>query len=354
MENVISSLKELGWQTELIVLILSILFFNYAVKKAFNSLKNYFTSNQQLGKASFIDALYSPLTVYVWFVAILYIVYLIDHQISENPFCGERPIQLIHMGTIVILGWFLLRWKNRALKVLSKIGYWNKFGLDAHRIDPINKLLTVTLIFIFIVWLLEASGYGIGTLLTIGGIGAAAIAFASKEFIANFFGGFLIYLNQPFAIGDTIRIQGKESTGVVEEIGWYVTRMRDLEKQPIYIPNAMFSQCIVTNLSKRSHRRIEQVVGIRYKDFNTLQNITAEMREYLANHPDIDKQAYHTVNFDNYGESTLDIKILCFTKVTDLAKFTLFKETVLINLYQIVERHGAEFAYQTIAIEREN
>lgn len=337
---------------ELVILAVSVLFFNFALKKAINTLKDYFEAGGHLGKASFIDALYKPLTIWVWFVAILYFIYLIDHKLTDNPFCGEGPMRLIHLGTIVLLGWFLMRWKQRALSSLTKMGYWNKFGLDANRIDPINKLITVTILFIFLVWFLEASGYGIGTLLTIGGIGAAAIAFASKEFIANFFGGFLIYLNQPFAVGDMIKIQGKDSTGIVEEIGWYVTCIRDLEKQPIFIPNAMFSQCVVINLSKRSHRLIEQVIGIRYKDFDTLQGITQEMRTFLANHSDMDNKVLQTVNFDNYGNSTLDIKVVCYTKITDLKKFRQFKESILIALFKIIERHGAELAYQTISIER--
>jgi len=353
MEYFLSTLPVMEWPVQLIILTLSVIFFNFALKRAFHVLKDYFTTYDQFGKECFIDALYRPLSFYIWFVAALYFIYLIDHHISEYPFCGETPIRLIHLGTIVILAWFLMRWKKRALAALSKINYWDKFGLDAHRIDPINKLLTITIIFIFVIWFLEVSGYGIGTLLTIGGIGAAAIAFASKEFIANFFGGFLIYLNQPFAIGDFIRVQGKDATGTVEEIGWYVTRIRDLEKQCIYIPNAMFSECVVVNLTKRSHRRIEQIIGIRYKDFKTLQDITKEMRSFIANHPEIDNEVFQTVNLENCGDSRLDIKIICYTKITDLAQFSLFKETILIALCEIVERHGAELAHQTIAIQRE-
>lgn len=65
---------------------------------------------------------------------------------------------------------------------------------------------------------------------------ATAIGFASTSVAANIVGGFYIILTRPFGVGDFISTQGKE--GIVQEIGLNFTKMMQIDKTIVTIPNS--------------------------------------------------------------------------------------------------------------------
>ncbi len=65
---------------------------------------------------------------------------------------------------------------------------------------------------------------------------ATAIGFASTSVAANIVGGFYIILTRPFGVGDFISTQGKE--GIVQEIGLNFTKILQIDKTTVTIPNS--------------------------------------------------------------------------------------------------------------------
>jgi MscS family membrane protein len=190
--------------------------------------------------------------------------------------------------------------------------------------------------------LLEATGRSFSTLIAFGGIGGLALAFASQEIISNFFGGFMIYITQPFAIDDWILLPDLSVEGVVEQIGWYTTHIRSLDKQPMYIPNSLFNKQVVITRSRMSHRQIKEVVGVRSEDYNKLRAITEDIEKQLRKHHDIDHSQSIIVRFSGYGPSTLDIYISAYTNKVDTSSYMRVKEAILFAIGDTIARHGAE------------
>ena len=104
-----------------------------------------------------------------------------------------------------------------------------------------------------------------------------AVGFAAKDLLANFFGGLMVYLDRPFAIGDWIRSPDREIEGTVEEIGWRVTCIRTFDKRPIYVPNSVFTQVTVENPSRMLNRRIYETIGVRYDDAAKVRDIITDV-----------------------------------------------------------------------------
>ncbi len=65
---------------------------------------------------------------------------------------------------------------------------------------------------------------------------ATAIGFASTSVAANIVGGLYIILTRPFGVGDFISTQGKE--GIVQEIGLNFTKIMQIDKTTVTIPNS--------------------------------------------------------------------------------------------------------------------
>ena len=96
--------------------------------------------------------------------------------------------------------------------------------------DAITKLLQMFVIITATLVVLQTLGVSVSGVLALGGIGGLAIGFAAKDLLANFFGGLMLYLDRPFAVGDWIRSPDREIEGDVEQIGWRLTRIRTFDK----------------------------------------------------------------------------------------------------------------------------
>ena len=63
-----------------------------------------------------------------------------------------------------------------------------------------------------------------------------------------------------------------------------------------------------------SNRQITTHVGIRYEDAPKMDAIVADVETMIRNHPTIDTNQYLMVRFDEFGPSSLNFLIYCFTK----------------------------------------
>jgi len=95
------------------------------------------------------------------------------------------------------------------------------------------------------------------------------------------------------------------------------------------------------------NRRINETIGVRYDDAAKLPVIVDDVRKMLLEHPDIDTGRTLMVNFDSFGDSSLEFFIYTFTKTVDWVEFHQVKERVMLEIIGIVEGHGAEFAFPT-------
>ena len=211
-------------------------------------------------------------------------------------------LKLLRNAAIVIcLSWLALRWKECFYHSLVKSSRKSSLSLDNFSLEMVRKLLNIFIIFIAILVVLQIFGLDIIPFVTFGGIGVAAIGFASKDVIANYFSGFMIYATRPFSVGDIIEIPEKKLFGTVEEIGWYLTSLRDLDKKPVYIPNYIFSTGLVINISRMTHRFFNEILQVRYKDVSKVVSISKKVKEYFEGHPLVDKGQMLFVFFRTFG-----------------------------------------------------
>ena len=163
----------------------------------------------------------------------------------------------------------------------------------------------------------------------------------------------MIYMDRPFKVGDWIRSPDKNIEGVVEDIGWRLTRIRTFDKRPLYVPNATFTNISVENPSRMSNRRIYETVGVRYCDIDTLALILEDVRTMLAEHEAIDHRQTLMVNFNKMAESSLEFFVYTFTKTTNWERFHQIKEDVLFKVAKIIEQHDAQVAFPTSTVQLE-
>jgi MscS family membrane protein len=250
---------------------------------------------------------------------------------------------ILTVSVILFATWFAMRWKRLLIERLITKDKSLKLTLERGKIDAIDKIATVAILCIAGFILLGATNHNLNALIAFGGVGGLALAFASQQIIANFFGGLMIYLTHPFMIGDSILLPDRSIEGTVEEIGWYVTRISSLDKRPIYIPNSLFSTQIVINPSRMSHRQIKEIIYISPGDLQKVKTLLNELNNMLQRNSELDTALPHYAHFAAFRSSSLEIVINAFTRTTDYDKYLKIKEELLLSISGLVEKEGLEF-----------
>lgn len=340
---------KITWQIDSILQILFILSITallaYLFRRVLSNFKQLSKSNLWL--KSLGDSLYNHVNWAVWSVGALFaidrVISIEECPLPNEPFKTAKQIILLFIFSAL-----LLIWKSRVEKALiAKVSTKETSVNDRELISVIGKLTTVFIAIVGGFILLDILDVPLQALLAFGGIGSLAVTWAAKDVIANFFGGAMIFINRPFVIGDWIKSPNRNFEGVVEDIGWYMTRIRKFERVPTFIPNALITDAIIENPGRMYNRRIKKSIGIRYSDFHLVQSIVQRIEEMLKRHPEIDQGQFLFVHFEDFGPYSLDIGIYCFTKSTKWIKFRSVQQDILLKIGAIIAECGAEIAFPT-------
>ena len=297
---------------------------------------------------SFVEALGTPLRAFIWIAGIAFAIDIIQKEAGAAIFAAVDPIR--DVGLIATVAWFAVRFL-RIAEVNFIADKQTKGGtFDRATLDAVVKLLRLSVMITAFLVALQTLGFSISGVLAFGGIGGIAVGFAAKDLLANFFGGLMIYLDRPFAIGDWIRSPDREIEGTVETIGWRQTVIRGFDTRPLYIPNSAFANIAVENPSRMRNRRIYETIGIRYDDAGVMGAIVADVETMLRTHEGIDADSFLMVNFNSFAPSSLDFFVYCYTRTKLWAEYHRVKQDVLLRILEIIDRHGAEIAFPTSTV----
>lgn len=241
--------------------------------------------------------------------------------------------------------WALFRLIDVVSGAIERVSEKTDSKLDDQLVPLVRKSLKVIAAITVMVMAVQNLGYSVTSLVASLGVGGLALALAAKDTVANLFGSVVVFTDQPFQIGDWVEFGSVQ--GTVEEVGFRTTRVRRFDQSLVTVPNATFSDTPIVNHSKRPLRRIDMSVGITYEAGpSDLRNLLASLRGLVADHPEID-DAFHFVHFTNFGASSLDLDIYCFSKSTDWVEYLSAKEDLMLKIMEAVNEAGLELAFPT-------
>ena len=344
MDSLLPELGGYGWAAQVFAVVLATAIVRMVVKILFDRLGHKLGATHNLYDDAMLEAARRPLGLGIWLLGISFAAQVVGEQSDAEIYQYVTIVRDVLILWLLI--WFALRFIRGVEDTVLAQGYRAK-QVDETTARAVGKLLRATVTITGILLLLDAFGFSISGVLAFGGIGGIAIGFAARDLLANFFGAIMIFLDRPFSVGDWIRSPDREIEGTVEEIGWRQTRIRTFDKRPLYVPNSVFTSLAVENPSRMTNRRIKETMGLRYDDVHSVAPVMSAIEAMLREHEAIDASQTLMVNFLEFGESSLDFFIYCFTKTTDWVQFHSIKQDVLLRIAQIVEDHGAEMAFPT-------
>ena len=339
-----------GFFNEVLALILFVLIFIFLARWILKKLSDRFQKNKKYWHESFVRALFVPLNYYAIFFAIVHTIDLVGHHFFEI-----KPINDIHLllkiGAIFAFVWFLLRWKKNLIKILVRKSKNQEISMEPAKLDVINKAGTILFLIAAFFMLLDATNSSLTTLIAFGGIGGLALAFASQEIISNFFAGGMLYMTQPFFVGDQIHLPEKNIEGHVEDIGWYMTLVRTLDKRPVYIPNSIFSKIVVITPSRMTHQLIKETFSLRYEDMPLINSIISDIKKMVSEEIQVDQSQKNAVYINTFATYSLDVLVIAYVKKLPSVAYYELRQEILLKVYKIIESHGAKAAAPTTYVE---
>ncbi|GAB4344198.1 MAG: mechanosensitive ion channel family protein [Leptolyngbyaceae cyanobacterium] len=145
------------------------------------------------------------------------------------------------------------------------------------------KGLTTLLVYITaLMWVLQSLNVAPISVLALGTVLAVAASFATQNIIKDFVNGFLILLEDQYAIGDFIRVNNV--SGRVEGLNLRVTQLRNDTGHLITIPNSLIAQ--VENMT-RTWSRCDFQIEVAYNtDVNLALDVIRQVADELAHDPE--------------------------------------------------------------------
>lgn len=183
------------------------------------------------------------------------------------------------------------------------------------------------------------------------GIGGLAVALAAQDTLSNLLASFIIYLDKPFKVGDTI--ETTDIKGIVEHVGFRTTRIRTVEKSLLTVPNKKMIDTALNNITLSEIRRVKTVLTLTYSTKSQqLLAIIDDIKKAIAVHPDTTDD--YIVHFSELDSSSLNILVIYFVNGNEYENMMRVKEELNIQLMNIVEQHGCEFAFpsQTVYLQK--
>ena len=226
-------------------------------------------------------------------------------------------------------------------------------------IDWTLKGLKILVIIIGIVAVLELWGIKVGPIIAGLGLLGVAVALGAQDLFKNLISGIMILMERRFKIGDVIHIAG-EAEGIVEQIGFRSTLIRQFDSNLVMVPNFKFAERSVTNSSRRINRRIRWIIGLEYRTtVEQLKNMRNQIKEFIdkdKNFKNDDKSYFSSsfVRIDSFSDSSIDMLVQCFTNVTNWNEYIKVKETLAIKIKEIVENEKAGFAFPSQSLYLES
>lgn len=300
------------------------------------------------------DILFKMLQAPVLLGIILVAIWFAARRLELGTHIESTILKAYKVLTVINITWFVARLANALLEeyLAPKAADKNTLKyLDNHLMSILRRAVLAVIWSFGVVMALNNVGVDVGTLIAGLSIGGLAFALAAQDTIKNIYGGFTIFTDRPFRIGDRIKVDSFD--GFVEEIGIRSTRIRTLEKRLVTIPNYKLVEASVENISEEPMRRVLMKLALTYSTTPEKMNKAMSILRDIPNRVNNVFEKDIVVAFTDFTDFSLVITFIYFIqRDADVMETPSQVNTEILRAFNAA---GLQFAYptQTIHIEKD-
>tara|TARA_B100001245_G_scaffold87888_1_gene63372 strand:+ start:1159 stop:2286 length:1128 start_codon:yes stop_codon:yes gene_type:complete len=290
-----------------------------------------------------LDSVEKPLS----YVPIVIGLYLLTVYLPISGSLGNFGTQLVRSLVAFTIFSALINSVTPLFSILS-----NRTWLTASMSMWMERAIRVILWIICLAIILDIFGIQIGPLVAGLGLFSVAVALGAQDLFKNLIAGILIIGENRFQPGDRIEVTG-ELHGVVEQIGFRSTMIRLFNTAPMVIPNKDLSDVKVINHGNMIYRRLNWTINLLYSTtVEELKKICEQIESYIQKSKEFEENPSQAsfAKAAEFGASSIDVRILCYTRPSNLVEFSTTKENLMHEIMRIVRENGSDFAYPSTSV----
>ncbi|GAB4014273.1 MAG: mechanosensitive ion channel [Bdellovibrio sp.] len=170
-----------------------------------------------------------------------------------------------------------------------------------------ERITRYIIIVIAIFMSLDTIGISLKSLAAIGAVLMVGIGFGLQNIAQNFISGLIILLERPVRVGDIIRVG--DISGKITDISARYTVVQTRDDVSIIVPNSqLISEQVTSQTFNTEFIRFPVDVGVAYGSDTRL--VEKLLYQVASEHPSVLKEPAPSVFFTDFGESSLDFRLL--------------------------------------------
>ena len=176
---------------------------------------------------------------------------------------------------------------------------------------------------------------------------SVGIGFGLQNIINNFVSGIIILFERPFKVGDWVSFNGEE--GTIKQINIRSTEIETFKRASIIVPNASLISSAVTNLTHENTWSRQAVsVGVAYG--TDVEKVKQILLDVAHNHKYVLKNPAPYVLFKDFGASSLDFELRCYT--SNLWNGWTIPSDLRFEIYKRFNDEGIEIPFQQVVVHQ--
>jgi small-conductance mechanosensitive channel len=163
-----------------------------------------------------------------------------------------------------------------------------------------------------------------------------------RDLFNNFACGFLLLIERPLRVGDTVSINGHE--GEVMHIGSRAVTVRTWDHMDVYVPNAEIFGKSFTNWTGKDNI-VRSVATIKINRHDSLPDVQALVQQVLAGHKDVLRDPLPEVYLKEISDVLVEFEVRYFINLRQIKSRIGLRSEVLMAVWETFEKHGIQPPY---------
>lgn len=207
---------------------------------------------------------------------------------------------LLLVALVLVATTYFLRWTRRLVTKNMPVG-------DKVKFTTVFSFARWVIYIIVLLVVFDSIGINVTAVFAASAALLIGVGLALQTLFQDIISGIFILIDQSVHIGDIIEIDGK--VGRVEEIKLRTTRAVTIDNKVLVIPNHLYLENSLYNWTQNGTLTRESVnIGVAYG--SDVQLVKKLLIQAASTHPNVLSEPEPTVVFTDFGESSLDFKIV--------------------------------------------
>ena len=223
-------------------------------------------------------------------------------------------VLFVEAAVLIVALWFASKMASRIVRVR----FLDKTPLEEGRKYAFQRLVSYSLFLLGSLVGIHSLGLDLSSLAFFSGALGIGVGLGFQQIAKNFAAGLILLFEQRIKVGDRIEVgqgpgdQGMALQGNVVSIGSRATLVRTNANVVIVVPNSLFLENQVTNLTLNDRSvRIDLPVGVSYS--SDPEQVRAVLVGVANSHPDVQEDPQPDAIFTGFGDSSLDFELRVWT-----------------------------------------